>query len=156
MRLELPLHGAWGCFICLEGVSKLKQKRAESPISLQPRATPWVYSIQLTTRPVRATICGTIELPLQGAWFVFVRYPGRCPGLWRNWAFSPHYLHFDTPSCGRHWAFLLRQAASRAQPVLAMENIGLSCLSKRLSRLQNSKLKIANGDNSKLKKEVER
>ena len=58
-------------------MSKLKQKRAESPISLQPRATPWVYSIQLTTRPVRATICGTIELPLQGAWFVFVRYPGR-------------------------------------------------------------------------------
>ena len=87
-------------------MSKLKQKRAESPISLQPRATPWVYSIQLTTRPVRATICGTIELPLQGAWFVFVRYPGRCPGLWRNWAFSPHYLHFDTPStksAGQLW-----------------------------------------------------
>ena len=37
-----------------------------------------------------------------------------------------------------------------------VEDIGLSCLSKRLSRLQNSKLKIANGDNSKLKKEVER
>ena len=50
---------------------------------------------------VRATICGTIELPLQGAWFVFVRYPGRCPGLWRNWAFSPHYLRFDTPSSYR-------------------------------------------------------
>ena len=75
MRLELPLQGAWGCFICLEGVSKLKQKRA----------------------------------------------------------FSPHYLHFDTPSCGRHWAFLLKQAA---EPI--------------------TKLKIANGDNSKLKKEVER
>ena len=35
---------------------------------------------------------------LQGAWVVFIRYPGRCPGLWRYWAFSPHYLGFDTLS----------------------------------------------------------
>ena len=81
---------------------------------------------------------------------------GECPGLWRTLGFQPAFKSFDSPSYGGHWAFLLRQAASRAQPVLAMENIGLSCLSKRLSRLQNSKLKIANGDNSKLKKEVER
>ena len=25
-------------------------------------------------------------------------YPGRCPGLWRYWAFSPHCMSFDTPS----------------------------------------------------------
>ena len=43
---------------------------------------------------VRATICGTIELPLQGAWVVFIRYPGRCPGLWRYWAFSPLLFEF--------------------------------------------------------------
>ena len=47
----------------------------------------------------RAEKIADFEHPtLQGAWFVFVRYPGRCPGLWRNWAFSPHYLRFDTPS----------------------------------------------------------
>ena len=40
-----------------------------------------------------------LELPLQGALFGFVSvYPGRCPGLWKHWAFSPLCMSFDTHS----------------------------------------------------------
>ena len=80
-------------------VEDVLKKRAESPISPQPRATPWVYSIQLTTRPVRATICGTIELPLQGA--LFGLYPftqGVALGYGEHWAFSPLCMSFDFTS----------------------------------------------------------
>ena len=67
---------------------KTQIMRAESPTSPQPRATLWVYSIQLTTRPVRATICGTIELPLQqGARFYKPFHPGRCPTLYTHLPF---------------------------------------------------------------------
>ena len=37
-------------------------------------------------------------LPLQGALLLNELYPGRCPGLGANWAFSPHCLSFDTPA----------------------------------------------------------
>ena len=73
---------------------------------------------------------------------------GECPGLWRTLGFQPAFKSFDSPSYGGHWAFLLRQAASRAQPILAMHHANNSCSGKRQSRLQNSKFKI---QNSKLK-----
>ena len=71
-------------------MSKVKQKRAESPMFSIAQGNALGIRYLRTMRPVRATLCGTIELPLQGAWVVFIRYPGRCPGLWRYWAFSPH------------------------------------------------------------------
>ena len=38
-------------------------------------------------------------LPLQGALFnIYTQHPGRCPGLCGCWAFSPHWLSFDTLS----------------------------------------------------------
>ena len=40
-------------------------------------------------RPVRATICGSIELPLQGDRFNKPFYPGRCHGLWKKLGFQP-------------------------------------------------------------------
>ena len=69
---------------------------------------------------------------------------GECPGLWRTLGFQPAFKSFDSPSYGGHWAFLLRQAASRAQPILAMHHANNSCSGKRQSRLQNSKFKIQN------------
>ena len=79
---------------------------------------------------------------------------GECPGLWRTLGFQPAFKSFDSPSYGGHWAFLLRQAASRAQPILAMHHANNSCSGKRQSRLQNSKFKTQNcapRNNSKFK-----
>ena len=53
-----------------------------------------LYSIQKSMRPVRATICGSIELPLQGDSFYKSFYPGRCPGLWRILGFQPALFDF--------------------------------------------------------------
>ena len=48
----------------------------------------------------RAEKIADFEHPtLQGALFTIFVYPGRCPGLGANWAFSPHCLSFDTPAC---------------------------------------------------------
>ena len=70
------------------------KKWAESPISPQPRATPWVYSIQLTTRPVRATICGTIELPLAGRWIHKTLSPRALPWAMEILGFQPALYEF--------------------------------------------------------------
>lgn len=35
--------------------------------------------------------------PYRARLFVYILYPGRCPGLWRYWAFSPHYMSFEHP-----------------------------------------------------------
>ena len=43
-------------------------------------------------------------LPLQGALFYITVHPGRCPGLWAYWAFSPYNWLLNLPS---YYFFLL-------------------------------------------------
>ena len=63
-----------------------------------------------TMRPVRAALTFLCFFTVALTRWLFISvYPGRCPGLWMTLGF---------------------------QPVLAMEDIGLSCLGKRQSRAQ--------------------
>ena len=83
------------------GCVKTQTMRAESPISPQPRATPWVYSIHLTTRPVRATLTFHcfLQLPLQGALVICIRLPRAMPWAMKTLGFQPvsPYSYSITP-----------------------------------------------------------
>ena len=64
----------------------------EQKMCIKGRATPWVYSIQLTMRPVRATICGTIELPLQGRMGCVYPLPRALPWAMEILGFQPAFV----------------------------------------------------------------
>ena len=68
-----------------------RRERPERAASSQPRATPWV-SMQKRLRPVRAKVWAHllfITFALTGRRCGTYVNPGRCPGLWTCWAFSP-------------------------------------------------------------------
>ena len=68
-----------------------RRERPERAASSQPRATPWVPEYK-ALRPVRAKVWAHllfITFALTGRRCGTYVNPGRCPGLWTCWAFSP-------------------------------------------------------------------
>ena len=84
----------------MEGVSKLLQCGLKVQLPPQPRASPWVNGYKQNNAPCKGNYKnkGLLKLPLQGALSVNALYPGRCPGLWKYWAFSPLCMSFAIPS----------------------------------------------------------
>ena len=71
--------------------TKREKERPERAASSQPMATPWVSAYK-RQRPVRAKVWAHllfITFALTGRRCGTYVNPGRCPGLWTCWAFSP-------------------------------------------------------------------
>ena len=75
----------------VQGPRNPRRERPERAASSQPRATPWVPEYK-ALRPVRAKVWAHllfITFALTGRRCGTYVNPGRCPGLWTCWAFSP-------------------------------------------------------------------